>query len=163
MKDFELINEKFDKKLIMSMTKAQFKKWIKNKIKKAALIFLTQENSEKSKTKNIIYKELKLQNYLKSKLFSNYEVEYLFKLRSQTTDLKSNFKFQYKNNVECSMNECKSDETQHHIFLCKNLRKFLTKDEKRIKYQDIYEGVARQYKATALFIKLMNRRSKMTK
>ena len=82
MKDFELINEKMDKKLILSMTKTQFKKWVKNKIKKAALIFLNQENNEKSKTKQIIYKDLKLQNYLKSKLFSNYEVETLIKLRS---------------------------------------------------------------------------------
>ena len=61
------------------------------------------------------------------------------------------------------MNECKSDETQQHIFQCKNLLKFLTKDEKSIKYQDIYKGVASQYKATVLFIKLMNRRSKLTK
>ena len=61
------------------------------------------------------------------------------------------------------MNECFSDETQQHIFLCNNLTKYLTKEEKSIKYQDIYSGVSRQYKETALFIKLMNRRTKLMK
>ena len=35
--DFKLINKKFDKKIITSMSKNQFKKWVKLRVEKAAL------------------------------------------------------------------------------------------------------------------------------
>ena len=122
-----------------------------------------KENESKSKTKNIQYKELKLQNYLKSKLFSNYEVEYLFRLRSETVDLKSNFKTKYNNKLKCSINECSLDESQQHIFNCQHLIQNLTEKERLTKYSDIYSTVRKQYQATRKFIKLMNKREKLIK
>ena len=41
--DFELINEPFNKRLIASMNKKQFKKWVKSKIKKAAFNALIKD------------------------------------------------------------------------------------------------------------------------
>ena len=69
--DFELINEKYSKSLIMSMNKKQFKKWIKSKIKKAAYLYLIKEkNSDTNKKiQHIQYKKLETQKYLKSAKF----------------------------------------------------------------------------------------------
>ena len=52
-KDFDLINEPFNKSFLLSMTKTKFKKWVKSKIAKAAFKYLMKENESKSKTKNI--------------------------------------------------------------------------------------------------------------
>ena len=55
-KDFELINESFNKTLITSMTKKQFKKWVKIKIEKAALNALIEKQVSESKIQNSKYK-----------------------------------------------------------------------------------------------------------
>ena len=47
--DFKLINETFDKNLIKSMTKRQFKIWVKFRIEKAAFNYLIQEKEKQSK------------------------------------------------------------------------------------------------------------------
>ena len=138
-KDFQLINEPFDQKRIASMTKKQFKKWVKIKVKKAAFEFLINENETKSKTKKIKYKEFKLQTYLKSNLFSDHEAEYLFKLRSETIPLKANFKTKYNAITKCAINGCSQEENQEHIFSnCETLIKKLPFKNPKVKYQHIY-------------------------
>ena len=101
-----------------------------------------------------------MQNYLKSNLFSDYETEFLFKLRSETTELKSNFKTKYNNNVKCSINGCDSEEKQEHIFSnCDYLRHKVPNEDPKVKYQDIYFSLSKkQYKVTKIFIELMNER-----
>ena len=80
------------------MNKRQFKKWVKSKVRNAAYNYLIKEkNSDKNKKiQHIQYKKLETQKYLKSSIFSNSNIEILFKLRSRTIDLKSNFKTKYK-------------------------------------------------------------------
>ena len=159
--DFDLINEPFNKTLILSMNKKQFKKWVKNKVKKAAFEYLIKqkESDKNKKIQNIKYKNLKLQNYLKSQLFSNYEIETLFKLRSKTIELKSNFKSKYSNLLLCSVKGCFEEESQEHIFLsCQPLSENL-KSKEKIPYKNIFSNTKNQNKAVKFFINLMKIRS----
>ena len=140
-KDFESINESFNKTLITLMTKIQFKKWVKIKIEKAAFNSLIQKQKSESKIHNIKYKEFKIQDYLKSKLFSNFEVETLIKLRSKTVELKSNFSKKYSNNLKCSISECTFDESQEHIFSsCQSLLNLFDNSKNDPKYEDIFSS-----------------------
>ena len=59
--DFNMINETFNKTMIKSMTKNQFKRWVKSKIEKAAFDSLMQEKESKSKVCDLKYKKLQLQ------------------------------------------------------------------------------------------------------
>ena len=61
------------------MSKKQCKKWVKSKVRTAGFKYLLNERG--SNTENIVYSKLKMQNYLKSSKFSNFEVEILSKLR----------------------------------------------------------------------------------
>ena len=119
--------------------------------------------NQKFKIQNIKYKELKIQNYLKSSLFSNFEVETLIKLRSKTVELKVNFSQKYANNIKCSIKDCIFEESQEHIFSsCQKLLQNLQNDNNTaVDYEDIYCSTKNQYKATIHFIKLMEQRAKL--
>ena len=63
----------------------------------------------------------------------------IFKLRTRMTDVKANFRGRYEN-VECQICDEKEEETQQHIFTCKNNCKENIPDyekifEKDVKYQ----------------------------
>ena len=120
--DLNYLNEVYDENKFKSMSKNMFKKYIKNKIRDAAFKYLKNEQEQKSKVKNIKYTKFKIQKYLKSGLFSNYEVEILFKLRSRNIDVKSNFKTKYEKeinqNLQCRMKNCTEIEDQPHILKC---------------------------------------------
>ena len=88
--DFNLIGESLDEAQIKSMSKKKFKKLIKMKIKKAAFKHLLSEKDEKSKVKNIKYSKFK-------------EVQILNKARSRNLNVKSNFKTQFDNILEYSV------------------------------------------------------------
>ena len=123
-----------------------------------------KESENNKKIKNIKYKKLELQKYLKSNLFSNKNTEILLKLRSRTIDVKMNFKTKYLNNTECSLNGCTQDESQEHIFQnCSQLlQKFDINYRKlNIKYEDIFRNTRRQIQTVQLFDKLMEIRSKL--
>ena len=108
--DFVTIEEKYNEYNIKSMSKHKMKKFVKSKIEKAAFKYLLSEQEGKSKVKDIKYNQFKLQKYLTSNLFSNYEVEILNKLRSRNINLKSNFKTKFTKdnimNLQCSFDNC---------------------------------------------------------
>jgi hypothetical protein len=158
-KDFELINEIYNERLVTSMNKKQFKKWVKSKIKKAAFNALIEDkNSDKNKKiNNIKYKKLQIQSYLKSKLFSNHEINILFRLRSRTTELKSNFKTKYFDQLECSVKGCSQEESQEHVFTsCHPVLKLLNIQQNipTIKYKQIFsKNTRKQHSNTKCLIR----------
>ena len=159
--DFKLINEKFNKTLIKSMTKKQFKKWVKSKIEKAAFEFLIEEKVSQSKICDIEYKKLEIQNYLKAAVFNNSEIELLFKLRSKTLELKSNYKKKYFNKLDCSLKDCYFEENQEHLFSsCQILQNKLRVKDKTVSYKDIFSrSTKKQNKVTKIFSKLLDIRT----
>ena len=165
--DFKLIDVPYDENRIKSMSKKQFKIFVKKKIREAAFKYLMFAKEDKSKIKDLKYRKLESQKYLSSKLFSNYEVELLSKLRSRNLDLKSNFKTKFTfNNVtdlKCSLNGCDEVEDQPHIMKCKQILDNLdqTYEVSDICYEDIFSKSKKQNRVTKLYVALLDVRSKL--
>ena len=95
----------------------EWKKYIKTKIKDAALKQLQNENRNK-RTKNIAYDELEMQGYLKQN--QNKELaRIIFSVRAGTFDVKSQRQWKYSDNlcVGCE----KQEETFGHFMQCESL------------------------------------------
>ena len=103
-----------------------------------------------------------MQNYLKSQLFSNSDIEVLFKLRSKTVDVKSNFKTKHSNSVKCPITGCNQEDSQEHMFeSCEILLKRSQYKNDKIKHKQIYSNTKSQYKAVKIFKNLMEIRTKL--
>ena len=94
-KDFELINEVQDDRLIQTANRSSYKQTIKAKIKAAALKYLKEKQEGHSKVKEIQYDKFQVQDYILNPVFSNEEVNLLHSLRSRTTECKANCKPKY--------------------------------------------------------------------
>ena len=98
-------------------------------------------------------------------MFSNYEVEMLFRLRSRNIDVKSNFKTKYEkesnSNLQCRMNNCNDIEDQQHLINCTPILDKLSKkfDLENISYNDLFGNTKKQKKVVQLFIALLDARS----
>ena len=89
--------------------------------------------------KDIHYDTLETQQYMKSQLFTNEEVNLLFAIRSRMIDCKSNFKSKYnKDDLTCRICH-KAEENQFHILHCKVLNDVLKSNDiilEQVKYDD---------------------------
>ena len=142
------------------------KKFVKKKIRKAAFDYLISEKDKKSKIKGITYKKFKLQKFLTSNLFTNYEVQLLSKLRSRNVDVKSNFKNNFRN-LQCSIKNCFEIEDQQHLLRCKPVLKKLDKEQivklSKIKYNYIFSNTKHQKKVIESIIPILNIRHSLLK
>ena len=153
------------------MSKSKFKKLIKSRVRSAAFANLLEDKDTKSKVKNIKYKNFNLQKYITSKLFSNYEVELLNKLRSRNLNIKSNFKKGNEQdnilNLQCSIKNCFEIEDQEHILYCKPVINSINKQQReqieKIDYEYIFSSTKKQLEAIKVFILLLDKRDEMLK
>ena len=84
----------------MKQSKIQFKLYIKEKLKIAALKELKDRQDSHSKVRDIVYCELKIKTYITSNKFTNIMVNILFNLeRSMTRNIKANFSSLFKENI----------------------------------------------------------------
>jgi hypothetical protein len=122
-KDLENIGMKEEE--FVRITRTTVKKEVKTDIKDAAFKELLKMKSDKKKIKEIEYKNLELQNYLKNDSdLTRKESNAIFSIRSQCVKgIRSNFGKMFKSN-KCPLN-CENDQTpvdtQEHIFKCKEL------------------------------------------
>ena len=159
-KDFELIGEIVDDSKIKAMKKKKYKKITTEKITKAAFEFLQAKKNSHSKVKNILYEKLNPQTYIKNNELSNEEVRLLFRLRSETTDVKHNLKTKFKDDLSCSLG-CSEEETQEHLLHCKPLYDKLSDEQQNIvEYNDIFND-KKQSAAVKLFLKLFDIRNNL--
>ena len=157
-KDFELIGEVLEDSKIKSMNKKKYKKYIKERIIKAAFESLNQKKLNHSKVQNIIFNELKPQTYIT--YLSNDEIKLLFRLRTRTTEVKCNFKTKFKENLLCILG-CSEEDTQEHLLQCKYIIENLIdtqQERKNIKYEDLFND-KKQQAAVKLFSKLFDIRT----
>ena len=102
---------------IKRQSKESFKNLVKGKIKTAAFAYLTKLQATKSKSKNIDYKCLELQSYLKpGNDMTIQEKCFVFQARSRYVPVKCNFKIGL-NDLKCRQCDLE-DETQEHIMTC---------------------------------------------
>ena len=124
---------------------------LKNKLKLAvtdkALEYLREVQQKHSKSKNIQYSELKLQEYLRSHRSGTInEKARLFQIRSRMLQLKANFKTGQEN-IMCTLCEAE-EESQTHLLSCKALSSYsvISSDSTPV-YEDIYSEDANKVEA----------------
>ena len=98
-KDKNEINFKYTDEQISAMSHSQYKKAIKEKVRKAAFDSLLERKEFHSKVQSIKYGKFCIQDYLSSSKFNMREKQLLFKLRTRMLDTKNNFKSIYPGNL----------------------------------------------------------------
>ena len=130
---------------IKQMKETEFKKYVKTKIEETALKYL--KSQIKRKGKEIKYKTLELQDYLRPEANLNIkEKKSIFKIRTRMIDIKENFKNKHKNFKcdACKLKGINKTETQKHIYKCKELNK--TEHPTSTKYKEIFRNDIKQMK-----------------
>ena len=113
--DFQMAGINFDINEIRNTGIDIFQKKVKAKMRDVALTYLKNLQQTHSKIKDIKYEKLKIQDYLKSPLFSNSETSLLYSLRSRTAEtFKANYRNMYGNIVSCPL-KCPQEDTQYHL------------------------------------------------
>jgi hypothetical protein len=124
-KDLESIGMTLEDESFARTNKTTIKKEIKIAVKEAAFKELIKMKSEKKKIKEIEYKKLELQSYLKNDSdLTTKERNVIFSIRSKCVKgVRSNFGKLYKSN-KCPLN-CEDDQTpvdtQEHLLECSEL------------------------------------------
>ena len=116
-KDLEILDIKED---IENISAERLKKVLKAAINKKAYEYLMDKREEHSKSKVLQYDSLKMQSYLKADSDTTIKDKcFFFRARTQTLDVKCNFKHGQKS-LSCT--SCgKADETQRHLLECEAL------------------------------------------
>ena len=99
LKELELMEEN-----VKGMTKVIFKKCLKQKLLKAALNYLENIRLNHKKGSNLNYSKLECQSYLKWNDLNMTEKSLLFRLRTETTDVRTNFSSKYADTKELTTN-----------------------------------------------------------
>ena len=162
--DFNIIGEELDEAAIANASTESYKKYIKSKVRGAALKYLNERKETHSKIRHIEYVKLEKQTYLSSPLFTNEDVYLLFSLRSRSVDCKENFKSRYKeSDTLCPLCRKESD-SQPHMLKCDILsNRFQSADicEDSIDYDNLFDDQRKQKKITSLFKELIIMRKKI--
>ena len=75
--------------------------------------YLKEKQETHSKIKDIVYTELKVQEYITSPIFTNEETNLLYALPSRSVNVKINFRNKFQNNLLCPLCQLKDDNQAH--------------------------------------------------
>ena len=92
--------------------------------------------------------------YLKINLLNTEEKQLLFMMRCRMNQVKSNFKNQFKNNLNCLLCESGIPETESHLFQCPGILDDIGNNILNIQHSDIYGVLDQQIKAIQVFKKV---------
>ena len=161
-KDFQLIEENFDEDILKNMSKYQYKKFVKDRIGKAAFKYLEGEKNKHSKIRDIKYKNLKIQSYILSDQLSNEDVCMLFALRSRMIKVKRNFSNQFGQNLSCTLG-CRFEESQNHLLKCEYILNKM--DDKDVltdcEYSDLFGNIEEQVEIAKIFSEILKIREEL--
>jgi hypothetical protein len=170
--DFQITDMDLDVNSVETISVDMYKTQVKKKVREAALKYLINIQKTHSKIRDIEFKELKLQPYLKTPLFSNDETNLLFTLRSRTHEIfKANFRNMYGNVVWCPLkcwegSEDMDEDTQQHMLMCKTLSSLVHTDtvaNGRTNYSDIFADIRKQKEAVVLYQQMIEARMEYLK
>ena len=143
---------------IKGMKKKKWKEIVKNAIKSAAFEYLKSGAESKSKSENLKYNDLKLQEYLKFNQISKTRKMLLFKLRSRMVKVNHNF----GKKTLCKICNLGPDDQQHLrqcVFMKLKCPEILTSTEE---YSDIFgENIQKMDNISKLFEKILRAREVM--
>ena len=146
---------------IGAMSKNQLKRLLKENVRKSSLKYLTKQIEGQSKTNNIEYKQLKIQDYFVNGECGKNLSQLIFKARSKTLEIKEHKKWKFQDLlcVGCKENE----ETGLEILTCEKLdNKISSKNDQGITYDWFYsENTNRKITAGKLLESRLKERSKL--
>ena len=142
--DMQDINLKLTMTEIKSLSQDSFRNTVKKAVEKAALAWLLSEKAKRSKLKELEYRKLECQNYLRSTELETREKKFLFQIRTRMIDLKVNFKNHYSD-LFCPFG-CENEDDQNHLLHCKILLQENNDiTTSNIEYSDLFhEDISRQ-------------------
>ena len=142
--DFEAIGVEINEAQIASTSPQDFKKFIKEKVRNSAFMYLEEIKSGHSKVRENKYCSFqKPQQYLTSKLFSDKQCALIFALKSKTVrGKKDNFRNMYSDNTLCPICE-QSIDSQNHVVQCKVLQDIIPLTN-QVNLSDIEESLEQQ-------------------
>ena len=105
---------------IKKVSESSFKKKVEKAVRMKAFKDLIKVKNSHNKVKEIVYKEFKLQEYLKPNSFSNFEAKFAFHARCRMLKVKKNYKQSYKQ-LFCPICSKNSEDTQQHLLECESL------------------------------------------
>ena len=119
-KDLEDLEINLSLNEIQNLSKSAFKNIVKEKSRQKAFQYLTEIKNSHSKSKELVYHELSLQDYLKpGNELSIQDKKFIFAARSNMLELNANFK-NGKSDISCRV--CGMDEeNQRHLMKCSAL------------------------------------------
>jgi hypothetical protein len=124
-KDLKHCNLQMTEEEIKNYTKTKWKNVVSDKVKRTAFDDLVAENLKLENTKNIVFKEMKLSNYLNDNRNSTLS-KIIFSVRSNTIDLKMVQPWKYYDNL-CVLCEVQA-ETITHFMSCSSYENIPTEE-----------------------------------
>ena len=152
-KYLEILKTKTNFEEIATMSKNELRKMLKKKTKYEALVYLKSQQMGQEKIKNIIYKELKMQNYLAEGDRNLLVSKVICKARGQILDIKMHKKWKF-DDMKCE--GCQEYfETGEEILKCEKLGK----NENQAEYSWFYsDHVSKQILVSKVMIKKLKKR-----
>ena len=147
---------------IANVDSSQYKKYVKNAVRKAAFNDLETLKELHEKVKENQYKSLeKPQEYITSNIFNNTETSLLFALRSRTVrGIRDNFPYLvYGGDSSCPVCESHQD-TQEHVLECPAIKAKI-QSIPHIKYEQIRGNVIQQKELITFYIECLRVREEL--
>ena len=152
--DMETIGLKMSENEIAEIGQTKFKTIVKKLVRNAAFKHLQEKKEKHTKIRNIEYKELKLQNYYESRLFTAEEASILFNLRGQCLNgVKMCAKNNFQNDLLCKLG-CQVEDTLSHVFECPKLKSDISSQ-----FLSVFLSVDKQKEAVTAFQQRMATRT----
>ena len=138
---------------IATMSKNELRQMLKEKTKYEALVYLKNQQMGQEKIKNIIYKKLKMQDYLAEGDRNLLVSKVIYKARGQILDIKMHKKWKYED-LKCE--GCQENlETGEEILQCEKLGK----NENNADYSWFFSGlVSKQILVGKVMLKKLKKR-----
>ena len=144
---------------IQGVSKDMFKTFVKEKVTNKFIQDLKELKMKHSKSKYLDCTDLKIAEYLKDPRLDTKKKQLLFKLRSRTLDVKSNFGSSNGNQLclSCGLDE----ETQGHLLQCPSLvrnLKYLIGKTSKLEENHIYSDIEKQIKIVNIYSDILEQR-----
>lgn len=164
LKDLEELNFGASIEEIKDMNKSEFKRKLNESTEEKSLNDLNNLKAGHSKVMNLKHSMMKMKKYFKPNGIkqTKEEIQLIFKMRTKMTEMKMNYKGSY-DSFECSACS-QEEESQAHIFKCKEIWKHNEEVHEVPEYNKIFEGnVKEQVEIARMFKRLMKIKEKLKK
>ena len=163
--DFSDIDEQIDEITIANLSETEFKRQIKEKVRKKALANFNEMKCNHSKIRNLNYESLvKPQAYITSMLLNNKQTSLLVNLRSRCErSFRKNFATLHAGDQNCVL--CGSEpDTQEHALQCHKVKEHMNQEERNlmqiVKYEHMYGSTKEQANLSTVYLTILDIRER---